>query len=105
MSWMQSLFGGAATASPVAEQARAALAKGAVVLDVRTPEEFAGGHIAGAKNISVQSLPQRVREVGPKTTPVVVYCRSGGRSAAAASMLRQHGYEVVDVGPMSAFPR
>lgn len=82
---------------------RELVAQGAVLLDVRTREEFAGGHVRGAINIPVQELPTRLREVGPPGTKVVVYCRSGGRSAAAAGMLRSAGLEVEDVGPMSAW--
>jgi rhodanese-related sulfurtransferase len=68
------------------------------LLDVRTPEEFATGHIPGAANISVQTLAQRLREV-PKTMPVVVYCRSGNRSRTALQLLKRAGYsEVYDLG-------
>jgi rhodanese-related sulfurtransferase len=90
----------------VAEQAKAALANGARILDVRTPEEFASGHVAGATNIPVQVLVSRIKELDPKDKPIVLYCRSGARSAQAALLLRGAGFvDVVDVGPMSAFPR
>ena len=85
------------------EKARELVASGALLLDVRTPGEFAGGHIEGALNIPVQELGTRVSEVGPTSRPVVVYCRSGGRSCAAAGILSQAGYEVVDVGGMSGY--
>jgi rhodanese-related sulfurtransferase len=71
----------------------------ATLLDVRTPGEFASGHVDGALNIPVQELAQRMSEL-PRDKGVVVYCHSGGRSAAAADMLRQAGYEVEDVGAM-----
>ncbi len=68
------------------------------LLDVRTPEEFASGHIEGASNISVQTLAQRLAEV-PRDQPIVVYCRSGNRSAQAARILAQAGYtDVYDLG-------
>lgn len=76
---------------------------GALLLDVRTPAEFREGHVPRATNIPVQELPMRLREVGPTNRPVVVYCRSGGRSAQAAAVLRGAGYEVKDVGPMTAW--
>ena len=85
------------------DSARQLVANGALLLDVRTPGEFAGGHIEGALNIPVQELGARVSEVGPKSRPVVVYCRSGGRSCAAAGILSQAGYEVVDVGGMGSY--
>lgn len=73
------------------------------LLDVRTPEEFAGEHIAGALNISLQTLPQRLSEI-PTDKPVIVYCRSGNRSAQAMSVLRQAGYtEISDLGGIIAW--
>src|SRR5690606_10226025 len=79
------------------------VADGALLLDVRTPGEFADGHVAGALNIPVQELEARVAELDPARS-VVVYCRSGNRSGTAASMLRARGFEVTDIGPMSAWP-
>ncbi len=81
---------------------RRRVAEGALLLDVRTPQEFAEGHVPGAKNIPVQELAQRIAELGAARR-VVVYCRSGGRSASAAQILRQAGHDVLDVGPMSAY--
>lgn len=97
------LFGflGLGNAGVSAEQAQELVKTGALLLDVRSPDEFRSGHVAGAKNIPVQELPQRLKELPPKTKPIVVYCRSGGRSAAAASALRNAGYEVHDLGAMS----
>lgn len=62
-----------------------------LLLDVRTPEEFRTGAIAGAVNISLQELPQRLSEI-PTNMTVIVYCRSGNRSAQAVEILRQAGY-------------
>lgn len=104
MSFFSSLFGGGAAFD--SNRVRELVSGGAIVLDVRGPDEFAGGHVDGAVNIPVQVLPQRIGEVGAKDKPVIVYCRSGGRSASAKSILTRAGYaEVIDVGPMSAFPR
>ena len=84
-------------------QARALVSdEGATLLDVRSVAEYAAGHVEGAKNIPVQELEARMGEV-PTSTPVVVYCQSGGRSAAAARMLRTAGYETYDLGPMAAW--
>jgi len=82
---------------------RRLVADGALLLDVRTPGEFQEGHVPHAKNIPVQELRQRLHEVGPSKRPVVVYCRSGGRSAQAAAILCQAGYQVRDIGPMTAW--
>jgi phage shock protein E len=61
------------------------------LLDVRTPEEFAEGHVPGAKNIPVAEIEGRAAEV-PKDRPVVVYCRSGARVQRANAILRERGY-------------
>ncbi|MGD8552367.1 MAG: rhodanese-like domain-containing protein [Anaerolineales bacterium] len=69
-----------------------------LLIDVRTPEEFASGHIPGAINISVQSLPDRLDEV-PNDETIVVYCRTGNRSATATDILVDAGYApVYDLG-------
>ncbi|MEZ4257375.1 MAG: rhodanese-like domain-containing protein [Polyangiales bacterium] len=80
------------------QQARELVAGGATLLDVRTREEFASGHAHGAINIPVQELAQRVSELGDPTRHVVVYCRSGARSAAASGILKAAGYAVTDIG-------
>jgi phage shock protein E len=82
-------------------EGRELVAKGALLLDVRTPEEFRERHLEGALNIPVQELDLRVAELGAKERPVVVYCRSGARSAAAAKVMTSAGYRVLDIGAMS----
>lgn len=83
--------------------ARAKVAAGAQLLDVRTEAEFRAGAIPAAKNIPVQSLSTRLGELD-RARPVVVYCASGMRSASAASLLRKNGFsEVHDLGPASAW--
>lgn len=80
----------------------AADAQQPIVLDVRTREEFAAAHVPNATNIPVQELAQRHAELGAKSTPIVIYCRSGARSAAAAQLLGSLGFSrVTDVGAMS----
>lgn len=69
-----------------------------VLLDVRTPQEFASGHIPGAINISIDELIGRLSEV-PQDKPVVLYCRSGNRSNQAAQILDRAGYtQIYDLG-------
>ena len=83
-------------------QARQLVQAGARLIDVRTPSEFAAGHIPGAINIPLQQLDSRLTELQPKETPVVLYCRSGNRSGSAARMLKNAGFTAVhDLGPMS----
>ncbi|MCU0514069.1 MAG: rhodanese-like domain-containing protein [Anaerolineae bacterium] len=69
-----------------------------LLLDVRTPEEFAAGHIAGAVNIPLQSLEQNLSAI-PQDMPVVLYCRSGNRSQQALQLLQPQGYSnLYDLG-------
>jgi rhodanese-related sulfurtransferase len=80
--------------------ARKLVAAGAVVIDVRTAEEYAEAHLPQAINISVQDLPNRMPEVdklvaGDKARPIVVYCGSGARSAKAKVLLDGAGYSTV----------
>ena len=64
-----------------------------VVLDVRTPEEFAAGHIPGAINLSHDQIEARLDELAPfRDRPLVVYCRSGRRTGLALAILETHGY-------------
>jgi rhodanese-related sulfurtransferase len=62
-----------------------------LVLDVRTPEEYASGYVPGAVNIPHDQLASRLAEV-PKDRPVVLYCRSGRRAGIAAELLAANGY-------------
>lgn len=83
-------------------EARQLVHDGARLVDVRTPDEFAAGHIPGAINIPVQQLDARMSELQPKDAAVVVYCRSGHRSGNAARLLKSAGFLAVhDLGPMS----
>lgn len=68
------------------------------LVDVRTPEEFAQGHIPGAVNIDIQS-PEFDKQVAQldKTRPVAVYCRSGARSGKAAARLAAEGFELYNL--------
>jgi rhodanese-related sulfurtransferase len=64
-----------------------------VVLDVRTPAEFAAGHVPGAVNVAHDQVPAKLAELAAhKDKDVVLYCRSGRRSAAAANTLRGAGF-------------
>lgn len=73
--------------------------KNVQLLDVRTPEEYAEGHIRGAKNINVydRNFIEVAVESLDKSRPVAVYCRSGRRSAEAAELLAKKGYKVTNL--------
>jgi rhodanese-related sulfurtransferase len=86
------------------KQAHELVQAGARLLDVRTPQEFSQKHVDAAINIPVQELDNRLRELEPKDRPIVVYCRSGHRSALAYDKLKQAGYaQIYDLGPMTAW--
>ncbi len=83
------------------EAAAAALDQEAVVIDVRTPEEYDAGHIEGAQLLDIQSadFATGMAELDADQT-YVVYCRSGNRSAAAAEQMQAAGLTVLDGGGM-----
>lgn len=72
---------------------------GVVTLDVRTPEEFAEGHLPGAVNLDVSGsdFPARIAELDPEAT-YAVYCRTGNRSQAAVEYMAQTGLTVAHLG-------
>ena len=93
----------------------AALAKqlvdgGALLLDVRTPEEFAGGHVDGAVNIDHSEVSARLDEVrklvdGDSHQPVVLYCKSGRRAGLVKTELEAAGFDrVTNLGGFSDWP-
>ncbi len=85
--------------------ARALVAGGARVVDVRTPQEFASGHVPGAINIPFEEIGRRASEIGPPSTQVVLYCRTGRRSGIAAEALQKAGYNrLYDFKSVSAWP-
>lgn len=86
--------------------ARELVAGGALLLDVRSPDEFAAAHLPGAMNVPVQVLEDRLAELGHKERPVVIYCASGIRSASAARLLKAAGFrDVHDLGGMRRWQR
>lgn len=79
-------------------------AKGAVILDVRTTGEFAGGHVKGSVNIPLDRLQQQLKKL-PKGKPVIACCLSGARSGSAVSILKAQGYEAYNGGGWSGLDR
>jgi phage shock protein E len=68
---------------------------GAIVLDVRSKSEYAGGHIKGSINISVDTLRNNLAKLKDKDKPIITCCASGMRSASAKSILKSNGYSQV----------
>lgn len=78
------------------EQLKQARAEGAVVIDVREPDEYAEGHVVGAQSLPLSQLPARTQEV-PKDQTVYLVCQGGGRSSKAAELLSAAGHDVRSV--------
>lgn len=76
-------------------QARQAKGQPTVLIDVRTPAEFADGHVPGAINIPVDQVETRIGEIDKLRSKgeIVLYCRSGRRAGAAADVLESRGYQ------------
>jgi len=79
-----------------AEEARAEVAAGTVLLDVREQDEWDAGHAPDARLVPLSELQQRVAEV-PADTRVLVVCHSGMRSMRATAFLREQGVDAVNV--------
>jgi len=98
MSFLTKLFG----AAPAADY-KSLMQKGAVILDVRTPQEYQGGHIKGSINIPLQALNPAALAKLKKDKPVITCCASGMRSASAKSILLSNGFtEVYNGGGWSS---
>lgn len=77
---------------------------GAVLLDVRTAEEYRDGHIDGSVNLPLDRISFIGDTVKDKSTPLYVYCYSGSRSGQAVSYLKQMGYEnAANIGGISSY--
>lgn len=85
--------------------ARRLVDAGARLVDVRSPAEYARGHLQGAENLPFADLAARMAELGPVSQPLVVYCASGHRSGRAVRILQRRGFAAVhDLGPMGRWP-
>jgi NADPH-dependent 2,4-dienoyl-CoA reductase/sulfur reductase-like enzyme/rhodanese-related sulfurtransferase len=79
-----------------ADQVAARVAEGALLLDVRSPAEFAEGHLPDARNLPVDELRDHLQDL-PRDRPLVVYCRVGQRGYVATRILAQEGFQVSNV--------
>jgi rhodanese-related sulfurtransferase len=89
------LFGGSTSVASIEEY----LQNGAVIIDVRTIEEFQDGHVQGSKNIPLNAIGSYLDEIKKYNKPVITCCRSGARSGSAATILKQHGIDAINGGP------
>jgi phage shock protein E len=72
--------------------------KKGTIVDVRSHEEFMGGHVAGAINIPLQTISDRMEELKELTMPLILCCASGNRSGQAQHYLSQHGLDCYNGG-------
>lgn len=71
---------------------------GAVIIDVRSPGEFAGGHVEGSLNMPLDSIQSQIGKIKKMDKPVVLCCASGMRSGSATSILKREGIEAYNAG-------
>lgn len=91
---LQTLTGGAGTAANPALATQLLNRENAHVLDVRSGEEFAGGHLPDARHIPLDKLGERIAEIADwKDKPLIVCCASGMRSSKACGQLKKAGFE------------
>lgn len=84
---------GSVSGGQPAEQPAATLQSGGVLLDVRSPEEFASGHLRGALNIPHDRIAEEIAAAVPdKSVQVILYCRSGRRAGTALNTMKAMGY-------------
>lgn len=89
---IKSMFGG--TSIDYAELVK----NGAIIIDVRSKGEYAGGHIKGSINIPLDQLENKLSSIKSKDTVVITCCASGMRSGSAKSILNSKGYKNVHNG-------
>jgi len=90
IGFIKKLFSGAPSAD-----FKELVKQGALIIDVRTPGEFASGHIKGAMNIPVDQLSKNLQKLQDKNRPIITCCASGMRSASARGILSSKGYTQV----------
>jgi len=92
-NFLKSLFGSAAAADY-----KSLLAAGALIVDVRTPEEFKSGHVPGSINIPLDQIASKISMLKNKNVAIIAVCRSGARSGAAVGLLKNNGIEAYNAG-------
>jgi phage shock protein E len=74
------------------------MARGAIIIDVRSPQEYDAGHIKGSKNIPLGQIANRAQDLKASNLPIICVCASGMRSGNAASILKKNGVECYNGG-------
>lgn len=83
----------------ISKEIRSYLDKDAIVIDVRSLEEWNAGHVEGSTHIVLTIIPLRVSEINAFGKPIITVCRSGARSGQAARLLSKEGIDVINGGP------
>ncbi len=94
MGILSMLFGKSSNATYLKEL----YAKGALIVDVRTPEEFNRGHIKDSINIPLQALNQKINSLKQKKKAIITVCQSGSRSSMAVNVLKGAGIDAYNGG-------
>ena len=94
MGILDMLFGSSVDQSKVKEK----LDNGAIIIDVRTPGEFQGGHVSGSRNIPLNEIAQKTKQIKSLKKPVVLCCASGNRSGQATEHLQKAGVDCINGG-------
>jgi len=81
------------------EKIREYINNGALILDVRTHQEWNEGHIEGSKHVVLNTIPDYLEELKSMNKPIVAVCKSGGRSQSATDFLTHHGIDTINGGP------
>jgi rhodanese-related sulfurtransferase len=68
------------------------------IIDVRTREEFMGGHVVGSINIPLSEIPEKIQELKSMNSPLILCCASGGRSGQACGFLSSQGISCINAG-------
>ena len=75
------------------------LKKGAIILDVRTLQEWNEGHINGSEHIVLNSIPDHIERIKGFQKPIIAVCKSGVRRQRSTDFLSQHGIDIINGGP------
>jgi rhodanese-related sulfurtransferase len=92
MNLLKSIFGGTDV------NAKKLVENGAMIVDVRTPDEFKGGHIKGAVNMPIGTIANNLNKLQKHQGPILVYCRSGNRSSMAVREMKSYGLDAHNGG-------
>lgn len=98
INFFKKLFGGGTGLAGV-------VARNAVIVDVRTPEEYRRGHAKGSINIPLHEIGAETKELKKRQVPVITCCASGRRSGMAAKRLKEEGIEAYNGGPWQRMRR